>query len=285
MVGVSTIDLEGQVFGRLTVVGPAEKRGRYRRWRCKCSCGNRCVVPTNYLRRGSTKSCGCLLRDGELGRARAAKRWSRHGTQLTPRQQRLLAFLQSAELPPTIREMCRHMGVASTNGTVYQLLALERKGYVERTDDRTARRSWRVVRPLPGVSSPAVTLQLIRGALNAGCAEADTLRSVRAIAFEHAEPVRVPDGHFTGQKVSAAKLRLEWTSHREGECTVYQAEVRGQLRRLFGLLVHEWPGQSNWLANGAHGQARTAVEAMRAAEDYALEALTEAVAAFGPAGI
>lgn len=274
MKGVAVrLDIAGHVYGRLTVLARAENRGRLTRWRCKCSCGNRCVVPTANLRRGATKSCGCLRR--ELGPHRAAARWSR-GTPLTASQQRLLAFLQSAELPPTIREMRRHMRVASSN--LYQLQALKRKGYVECTRDGRAR-SWRVVRPLSGVSSSAVTLQMIRGALNAGCDEADTLKSVRAIAFEHAEAIKVPDGHFRGQAVKAADLRLEWTSYSGAGHTIYEAEIRGRFRRLVGLLVHEWPGQSHWLANGHHDQAPTAIEAMRAAEEYALDALNEGVAA------
>ena len=30
------------------------------KWKCKCECGNECVVSTSKLTSGNTKSCGCL---------------------------------------------------------------------------------------------------------------------------------------------------------------------------------------------------------------------------------
>ena len=62
------IDLTGQRFGRLTVVKRAEGRRNpngslITRWHCKCDCGNEVDVIANYLRNGTTKSCGCLQRD------------------------------------------------------------------------------------------------------------------------------------------------------------------------------------------------------------------------------
>lgn len=55
------IDLTGQRFGRLTAMvlsGPSAAYGR--RWSCQCDCGNTTVVTAASLRRGNTKSCGCL---------------------------------------------------------------------------------------------------------------------------------------------------------------------------------------------------------------------------------
>ena len=58
------IDLTGRRFGKLTVIGIANKKkngkDRHRRWLCKCDCGNDVVVATDKLNRGDTKSCGCL---------------------------------------------------------------------------------------------------------------------------------------------------------------------------------------------------------------------------------
>ena len=61
------LDLTGQRYGQLTVLGPAENvRGRTA-WRCRCaSCGGETVVTTQRLRHGHTKSCGCLI-DREAG--------------------------------------------------------------------------------------------------------------------------------------------------------------------------------------------------------------------------
>lgn len=57
------IDLTGQRFGKLTVVSRSEnnKNGQ-RYWNCSCDCGNTSIVYTGNLKRGHTKSCGCLSR-------------------------------------------------------------------------------------------------------------------------------------------------------------------------------------------------------------------------------
>lgn len=53
------LDLSGQKYGYLTVIGPAENIGERTAWRCRCDCGREAVVRTNYLRSGHTTSCGC----------------------------------------------------------------------------------------------------------------------------------------------------------------------------------------------------------------------------------
>lgn len=58
------IKLEGKRFGRLFVVGIAEKppnsKNRHSRWLCSCECGNMVTVSSDKLKNGDTKSCGCL---------------------------------------------------------------------------------------------------------------------------------------------------------------------------------------------------------------------------------
>ena len=70
------IDLTGKVFGRLTVIKRAdcETRKLKPRWICRCSCGRITEVTGERLRRGQTKSCGCLQREH--------KNWKDH--KLTP---------------------------------------------------------------------------------------------------------------------------------------------------------------------------------------------------------
>ena len=58
------LDLTGQRYGRLTVVGPAENIGSFTAWRCRCDCGQERVVKTNRLRSGRTISCGCVYQSG-----------------------------------------------------------------------------------------------------------------------------------------------------------------------------------------------------------------------------
>lgn len=62
MAGKPLIEMTGQRFGRLTVISRGEKRGKYTGafWLCKCDCGTMTTVSGNSLRKGETKSCGCL---------------------------------------------------------------------------------------------------------------------------------------------------------------------------------------------------------------------------------
>lgn len=56
------VDMSGQRFGRLVVVGEAPRRGKYDiRWRCQCDCGSALKdISGQPLRSGTTTSCGCL---------------------------------------------------------------------------------------------------------------------------------------------------------------------------------------------------------------------------------
>lgn len=54
-------DLTGQKFNMLTVIDCAGKLdGKCYYWNCICDCGNKTTVIGTALRRGTTKSCGCL---------------------------------------------------------------------------------------------------------------------------------------------------------------------------------------------------------------------------------
>lgn len=57
------IDVVGLKFGRLLVLGPAEHANGRRRVQCQCDCGTVTVVEPRMLRKGRSKSCGCLQRD------------------------------------------------------------------------------------------------------------------------------------------------------------------------------------------------------------------------------
>lgn len=53
-------DLTGQRFGKLTVLGPSDRRANgFMVWDCQCDCGSKKGVPTPNLTSGRTKSCGC----------------------------------------------------------------------------------------------------------------------------------------------------------------------------------------------------------------------------------
>ena len=59
------INLTGKKFGRLTVIKRVYPNTKDRNvmWLCKCSCGKEKIINGNSLRRGDTKSCGCLQKE------------------------------------------------------------------------------------------------------------------------------------------------------------------------------------------------------------------------------
>lgn len=61
--GKNIIDLTNQKFTRLTVLERVESRDGRAFWKCKCDCGNEVEVQGNLLRKGHTKSCGCLQKE------------------------------------------------------------------------------------------------------------------------------------------------------------------------------------------------------------------------------
>lgn len=56
-------DLQGERFGKLTVLEKAETKNQQSHWLCECDCGNKCVVAATNLIEGRTKSCGCQRTD------------------------------------------------------------------------------------------------------------------------------------------------------------------------------------------------------------------------------
>ena len=65
----------GNRYGRLVVIEVCQERhyGKNLVWLCKCDCGKEHKAVGLYLRKGTTKSCGCLR--NEL----SAKRMTKHG--------------------------------------------------------------------------------------------------------------------------------------------------------------------------------------------------------------
>lgn len=68
-----SIDITGQIFGRLEAVSYSHKEGRHRYWLCHCTCGRKMHSTAYLLRSGSVRSCGCLA--SEL----TSKRSKTHG--------------------------------------------------------------------------------------------------------------------------------------------------------------------------------------------------------------
>lgn len=58
------INIVGEKFGRLTVVGYSHKgSNRHSYWKCLCDCGKEVVVGGPGLKGGGSQSCGCLHKE------------------------------------------------------------------------------------------------------------------------------------------------------------------------------------------------------------------------------
>lgn len=55
----------GRKFGRLVVLPVYKIKNKQVYWKCLCSCVNKTIVYiySGHLKRGATKSCGCLLKE------------------------------------------------------------------------------------------------------------------------------------------------------------------------------------------------------------------------------
>lgn len=63
------IDLTGEKFGRWTVLERADNQNKQIRWRCQCSCKKQTIknVLGGSLKKGVSKSCGCLMAEDLTG--------------------------------------------------------------------------------------------------------------------------------------------------------------------------------------------------------------------------
>ncbi|MDD3041292.1 hypothetical protein [Bacteroides sp.] len=55
----ATPDMVGKTFGYLTVIEKVTSETYHSKWKCRCKCGNECIVRGSDLRAGTTISCGC----------------------------------------------------------------------------------------------------------------------------------------------------------------------------------------------------------------------------------
>ncbi len=62
-----THDIRGNVYGHLRVVEFSTRTHCQTMWLCQCDCGERRIVDGSSLKRGFTKSCGCLRRERARG--------------------------------------------------------------------------------------------------------------------------------------------------------------------------------------------------------------------------
>ncbi len=69
------VDLTGQTFGELVVMGQAPRTCTKIGWECKCSCGSITVALGSNLTRGHTTSCGHVRRPHGLSQHELYRTW------------------------------------------------------------------------------------------------------------------------------------------------------------------------------------------------------------------
>lgn len=126
---------------------------------------------------------------------------------LTKRQSQVLEFIRDRirawGYPPTIREICEHLGVSSTNGVSDHLKALKRKGLLTQQESKSrtlapTRSVGKLVRAVLPTTQTTVTIPLL-GRVAAG---------LPILAEEEAEGSVVVDSFFVGdgRKIFALKV-------------------------------------------------------------------------------
>lgn len=60
------LELTGKRFGWLTVISRVDNKGAHTAWKCICDCGNETICLGINLKKGNTKSCGCLKKTHNL---------------------------------------------------------------------------------------------------------------------------------------------------------------------------------------------------------------------------
>lgn len=125
-----SLKLEGQRFGRLVVLDrDGHDNHGHVTWRCLCDCGNEKTVTGISLKKGVTKSCGCLHREmmAAVQRAKAlppevkaANRKRSAAKQREKRKANPVAVMQ-ARLSRLHRHALRQVGAIKTSPTFEQL--------------------------------------------------------------------------------------------------------------------------------------------------------------------
>lgn len=114
-------DIAGQKFGRLTAIKVVGKYYKWVVWLCECECGNEIEVPSNRLRNGEKKSCGCLREEYYENRLNSnIKKYQVDGTNI--------AYLKSEKLSKVNKSGVR--GVSQKkNGKWLAQIVFKRKAY------------------------------------------------------------------------------------------------------------------------------------------------------------
>ena len=88
------IEMVGKRFGRLVILEyVGTTKWRLALWNCYCDCGNTIIVIGSNLRKGVTKSCGCLSAE------KTKERFTKHGMSGTPANRSWHAMIDRCNNP------------------------------------------------------------------------------------------------------------------------------------------------------------------------------------------
>lgn len=82
---MKVLSLTGQRFGRLIAINldHTDKHGK-KHWKFQCDCGKQTIAAASLVKRGTTKSCGCLMAEQSAINGLKSKGAIRHGLSNTP---------------------------------------------------------------------------------------------------------------------------------------------------------------------------------------------------------
>ena len=92
-------DITERQFGRLTAIEPTNIRsGGHIVWKCQCECGNIAFVDSNALKKGNTRSCGCLIQTRDFTRKGILDRFIQKGYNVEPFGRYGIVFISGDEI-------------------------------------------------------------------------------------------------------------------------------------------------------------------------------------------
>src|SRR5690349_21606180 len=113
------LNLVGERFGRLVVNNKAGKDFAHRfLWDCVCDCGKLVTIPTQRLRNGQTKSCGCARRLVNRNSVIEKKLFVRF--KATAKKNNHKVTLSLDEFKNQIRQNCFYCGIEPSNVYIYE---------------------------------------------------------------------------------------------------------------------------------------------------------------------
>lgn len=65
LIAMNQKDISGNRYGKLVAIERVGVKNHKSIWKCRCDCGNECVVCLSSLVQGNTESCGCIQSRGE----------------------------------------------------------------------------------------------------------------------------------------------------------------------------------------------------------------------------